>query len=150
MIKVNPYLNFDGNCREAFDFYAETLGGEIQYAGTFGEMPEGEVPDENSEGCANPADWPDGWQDKIMHISMQLGNVTLMGSDAPAQYARPQGINVSLNVETVEEAERLYAVLSEGGEVQMPIAETFWARRFAMFTDRFGTPWMINCEKPME
>lgn len=146
-MNLNPYLNFNGNCREAFDLYQKTLGGEVLFAGTYADMPEDENAD---EGCSGGA-FPEGWQDKIMHISLQLGNVTLMGSDIPAEhFNQPQGLHVSINVGTVEEAERIYGVLSEGGQVFMPLGETFWALRFASFSDRFGTPWMINCERPME
>lgn len=145
-MKFNPYLNFDGNCREAFDFYAKTLGGEIMFSMTFADMPEEE---QDGEACGG-AEMPEGMDDKIMHVSMEVGNITLMGSDAPGEYVKPQGMHVAINLDTPEEAERVYKALSEGGEIIMPIQETFWAQRFAMFTDRFGTPWMIDCDKPME
>jgi PhnB protein len=90
------------------------------------------------------------WADKVMHISMQIDGQMLLGSDAPPpQFQRPQGLRVCLDIEDVAHAERVYAALSEGGQIDMPLQETFWARDFAMFQDRFGTPWMINVSKPM-
>jgi PhnB protein len=136
-MNLNPYLSFKGNCAEAFNFYAEVFGSKIGMIMTYGEAPPGE-----------PV--PPDMKDKIMHGRMTIGESVLMGSDAPVQFAStPAGFSVSINVETVEEAERIYAALSEGGSIKMPIGETFWALRFAMFIDKFGIPWMINCEKPM-
>lgn len=90
------------------------------------------------------------FQDKIMHASMSLGNTMLMGADAPpGRFQKAQGIVVSINVDTPQDADRVFKALSEGGSVQMPIAETFWAKRFGMATDKFGIPWMVNCSKPM-
>ena len=133
---VNPYITFDGQCAEAFRFYESCLGGEL-FMMTYGDAPDG-------------AQVPPGNDDRIMHASLKVGDTPLMGSDAPPQWAqKPAGFSVSLAVGTVEEAERVFASLSAGGTVTMPLAETFWAHRFAMFVDRFGTPWMINCEKPM-
>ena len=87
---------------------------------------------------------------QVMHARMSIGDGVLMGSDAPTQFAStPAGFSVSLNLETPEEADKIFAALSAGGTVKMPIAETFWAQRFGMFIDKFSIPWMINCEKPM-
>ena len=133
-MEINPYLNFNGNCEEAFDVYAKVLGGKILFKMKHGEVPEGhKLP---------------GMENKIMHATLQLGDRVIMGSDAPAQYySKPQGLYVSLNVKDVGESERIYKALSEkAAHVEMPLGETFWAERFAMFTDRFGIPWMINCE----
>ena len=86
-------------------------------------------------------------KDKIIHISMQIGNTTLMGSDAPpSHYVKPQGMSVSVAVKTPDAADRVFAGLAEGGSITMPIAQTFWSPRFGMCTDRFGIPWMVNCE----
>ena len=88
------------------------------------------------------------WRDKVIHVHMKVGDRVLMGSDAPPQhYEKPQGFSVSLSTKDVAEAERLFKALSEGGKVRMPLQKTFWSAAFAMFTDRFGIPWMVNCEK---
>jgi PhnB protein len=128
-----PYLNFNGTCKEAFDFYAQVLNGKIEFIQTFGESPMAEHA---------PADQ----QDLVMHASLVAGGLTLLASDAPSErYEQPQGISVSLHLTDTAEADRIYAALSENGTIEMPIGETFWAARFAMFTDRFGIPWMLNC-----
>lgn len=137
MQAVAPYLTFNGNCEEAFHFYAQTLGGTIEAIFTH-------------EGTPMAEHVPKDWLKKIMHVSMTIGGTRLMGSDAPPdQYEKPAGLSVSLSVDTAEEAERIYAALVERGAVIMPIQETFWATRFAMLVDRFLIPWMINCDKPM-
>ena len=135
-MQFTPYLNFKGQCKEAFEFYEQCLGGKIEHLSTFGETPAAEhVP-------AECRDW-------IMHVRLNVGNGVLMGSDSPPEMFQPmQGVHVSLHPTSIEEAERLFAALAEGGAVLMPLAETFWADRFGMVTDRFGTPWMINCETP--
>lgn len=135
---VNPYLFFNGTCEEAFKFYEKSLGGKIVAMLTHAETPAAK-------------DTPPEWQQKIIHARLLIGDQLLMGSDAPpGRYHKPQGFSVTVTVETPEEAERLYHALEPGGEVCMPIGETFWARRFGMINDRFGIAWMINCEKPMK
>jgi PhnB protein len=135
MISANTYLNFTGNCEEAFHFYETTLGGTIIMTHRMSDMP---MP------C------PEGKERQIAHIRMRIGDDILMGSDSPSQQAsRPSGFAVNIGVDTPQEADRIFAALAEGGVAQMPIAETFWAHRFGMCTDRFGIPWMVNCEKPM-
>jgi PhnB protein len=131
---VNPYLNFNGNCEEAFRFYEKHLGGKIESIHTFAGSPmENQLPPE--------------WGNKVMHIHMKVGATVLMGSDAPGgRYQAPQGFSVSLNLKDAAEADKVYQALSADGAIKMPIQQTFWAARFAMFTDRFGIPWMINCE----
>ncbi len=133
-MEVNPYLNFNGNCEEAFKFYEKHLGGKIETIHTFAGSPmESQLPPE--------------WRNKVMHIRMKVGITVLMGSDGPGdRYRAPQGFSVSLNLKDPAEADRVYAALSANGEVLMAIQQTFWAKRFAMFTDSFGIPWMINCE----
>ena len=131
--QVNPYVLFDGNCREAFDFYAQCLGGEIE------DM----IP---HRGTSAEEFVPPDWADKIMHANMKLNGGRLMGSDAPpGHFQKPQGFSVQLSISTVDEAERIFADLARGGKVTMPIEKTFWASRFGMLVDRFGIPWMINC-----
>jgi PhnB protein len=135
-VKLNPYLMFNGNCEEAFGFYERVLGGKI-------------VAMHAHEGTPAAEHVPAEWGKKIMHARMTIGDEVLMASDAPPGHYQPmQGFSVSLNVEAPGEAERVFHALAEGGTVRMPIQETFWALRFGMLTDRFGTPWMINCEKP--
>jgi PhnB protein len=136
-MKINPYLNFNGKCAEAFDFYAKVLHGKDLHVMTFRDSPmAGQVPDNE--------------KDMVVHARFQAGDTTIMGSDAPGgRYNKPQGYAVNIGVDTPEEAERIFAGLSEGGNVGMAIGETFWAKRFGMVTDRYGTHWMVNCEKPM-
>ena len=135
-MNVNPYLVFDGTCREAFEFYAKVLGGKIMAMMTHGDMPSDQPR-------------PPEHRDKILHARMAIGDKLLMGSDASAERYKPmQGFMVTLGIDDPAEAERVYDALSEGGNVEMPLTETFWAKKFGMLTDRFGTPWMINCEKP--
>ncbi len=128
-----PYLNFSGQCEAAFRFYQEVFGGEITAMYPHRGTPASEHVSEE-------------WQDKIMHARLEAGDAVLMGSDSPPEmFVQPQGLYISMHPDSIEEAERIYAALAEGGSVLMPLQETFWAPRFAMFTDRFGTPWMINC-----
>lgn len=130
-MNVIPYLNFDGTCREAFTFYAELFGGQPHFM-TFGGTPAAEHVSPEAH-------------DLLMHAYLETGDLVLMGSDSPdGRYERPQGTYVSLQVERVEDGERLFAALADGGQVTMPLEETFWVERFGMVTDRFGTPWMIN------
>lgn len=141
-MRLNPYLSFDGNCREAFEFYASVLGGRMMAMLSYADMPADAQPAKPAEGCS-PMPMP---LDKIMHACMEVDGVMLMGGDAPqGMYQKPAGTNVTLNIEEPAEAERIYAALSKGGSITMPLGETFWAKRFGMFTDRYGTPWMINC-----
>ncbi|MAZ14953.1 MAG: bleomycin resistance protein [Ahrensia sp.] len=126
------YLYFNGTCLEAMTFYAETLGGEIT-----GVFKNSDAPD--------PASRMPGGDDLVMNMNMRLGSANIMASDAPGEwYTKPQGFNISLAAGSIEEAERIFNALSRDGDVRMPLEETFWAERFAMFSDRFGTPWMIN------
>jgi PhnB protein len=134
-MQIVPYLNFNGQCEPAFKFYEQCLGGKIVAMFTFGGTPAAEHVGPES-------------QDRIMHARLVVGDAVLMGSDSPPELFRaPEGQYVSLMVDTPAEAERIYKALAEGGQVRMPLEETFWASRFAMLVDRFGTPWMINCEK---
>lgn len=136
---LNPYLTFNKNCREAFAFYEQALGATIQAVMTWGDSP---MADE----------MPPEAQDMVMHAELEVGGFVIMGSDgAPGEvYEGIKGANVVFNTDTAEEAEALFARLGEGGEVTMPMEETFWALRFGLLRDRFGVPWMINCDKPQE
>jgi PhnB protein len=134
-MQLNPYLTFNGRCEEAFRFYEKVLGGKIEAMMSHAGSPmEQQVPPE--------------WRSKIMHTRLRLGDEVLMASDAPPDRYQPmQGFSVTLGIEDPAEAERVFHALSERGTVQMPIQKTFWALRFGMFVDQFGTPWMINCEQ---
>jgi PhnB protein len=132
---LNPYLTFDGNCEEAFRTYEKILGGKIiAMMAHEGTPAEGHVPAE--------------WRKKILHARLVFGDNVLMASDAPpSRFAKMQGFSVTLVVKEPAEAECLFNALAEGATITMPLGETFWAAKFGMLTDRFGTPWMINCEK---
>lgn len=133
-MQVNPYLMFNGQCEAAFTFYHQVLGGELGDMMTFAGSPaEAEVPPE--------------FGPKIMHTQLTFGDWAIMGSDCPpGQYQLPQGISVSLQISDPGKAEHIFAALAEGGSIQMPLEKTFWAQRFGMTTDKFGIPWMINCD----
>ena len=135
-MQLNPYLAFKGQCEEAFKFYQECLGGTIQMMMTHGDSPMADqVPSE--------------WRDKIMHATLVVGNTAVGGSDVPPdQYETPKGISITIQIDDTAEAERIFQSLSEGGTVTLPLQQTFWAARFGMVVDRFGTPWMVNCEQP--
>ena len=134
--EVNAYLVFKGECEAAFKFYEKCLGGKIDMAMTHGDSPMAQqVPAE--------------WHNKIMHARMTVGNTVLMGSDAPPdRYEEPKGFSLSIGIKDPAEAERMFNELAAGGKVQMPLQQTFWAAKFGMLVDRFGIPWMINCEQP--
>ncbi len=141
MTTVNVYLTFNGNCREAFEFYKAAFGGDFSYIGTFAEMP----PRED-----NP-NLHDSEKDKIMHVSLPISEETaLMGSDTSEAFGEPvktgTNFSVSINTDNKEEAEDLFNKLSEGGKVTMPLEKTFWSPYFGMFTDRFGINWMVNVD----
>lgn len=131
---INAYLNFAGNCREALEFYAATLGGTLENVHTYGGAPmEHDVPEES--------------KDLIMHARLDVGGAVIMASDGPPHlYHTPQGMWVSIGIEDAAEAERIFAAFAEGGEVVMPIQETFFAVRFGMVKDKYATPWMVNCQ----
>ena len=136
-MKLNPYLIFDGRCREAFQFYEKALGGTILAMMPFGETP----------ACEHV---PKDHHDRIMHASLEVAGQRLMGSDntPPHPYEGIKGCSVALNVPRPEEAERLFAALgADATTIIMPMQETFWSPRFGMLVDRFGVPWIINCER---
>lgn len=135
-MRLNPHLQFDGQCESAFRFYEQCLNGRIVVMMTYRESPSGEQMQEE-------------WRNKILHTTLAVGNYLLQGADVPpGNYQKPQGFSVMLNIEDVTEAERIFDSLSHNGTVQMPLQETFWANRFGMLTDQFGTPWTVNCGKP--
>ena len=133
-MKASTVLSFKGDCEAAFKFYEQHLGGQpgpiFRYAGS--PMADS-VPEE--------------WGDKIMHGSIVVGDLLLMGSDVlMKQYEEPKGFSLSLQMSDTAEAERIYNALVPDGTVLMPLEKTFWAARFGSVVDRFGIPWLINCE----
>ncbi|MGE0699652.1 MAG: SRPBCC domain-containing protein [Hyphomicrobiaceae bacterium] len=134
-MKLNAYLYFDGQCAEAFQLYEKVLHGRLVFSMKYAEAPRDQPVSAGTE-------------NRIMHARMVFGDSVLMGSDTPAgMYRKPQGFTVALAVAEPGEAERIYAALADGGKASMPLQETFFAHRFGMLEDRFGTPWLINCEK---
>ena len=130
-MQVKPYLYFDGRCEEAIEFYRKVLGAEVEMMMRFKENPEPQF---------NP---PDSGE-KIMHASFRIGESTIMASDGDCRGTqRFQGISLAVNAPNAEAAERIFAALGEGGQVQMPLAQTFFAPRFGMVADRFGVSWMV-------
>lgn len=133
-MQMTPYLSFDGDCEAAFTCYAQCLGGQVGAIFRYGGSP---MADQVA---------PD-WADKVMHASVTVGGQVLMGGDvAPSGYEAPKGISLSLQIKDTAEAERVFRELAEGGTEVLPLEKTFWAARFGMLVDRFGIPWMINCE----
>jgi PhnB protein len=136
-MQLIAYLNFDGTCREAMQAYETIFRGKIVAMMNHDEVPAG-------------TPMPQGWGERIMHARLLVGGAVLMASDAPPDgYRPPQGIEVAIAIDEPAEADRVFAALAEGGTIKMPIQETFWAHRFGMLTDRWGIPWLVNCEKPM-
>ena len=138
-MQLIAYLNFAGNAREAMDFYAQALGGRVTQRFTYGESP-------MAEECG-----PDA-ADHVMHSQVEIpskaGTAMLMGADGPPPHDAGS-TSVNIVADSAQEAERVFAALSAGGTVQVPIAETFWAERFGVLVDKFGKPWLVNCLKPM-
>lgn len=133
-MQISAYLNFNGDCEAAMRRYVEVIGGEV-----IGIFRNGDSPD--------PAWRMPGGDNLVMNMTVRLGNSVIQASDVPDQYyAKPAGFSVTIAPQSAAEAERVFAELSAGGEVSMPLGETFWAEKFAMFTDRHGTPFMINFE----
>lgn len=132
---VQSYLFFGGRCEEALEFYRKALGAEIEMM-----MRHKESPDAHPPGMLSP-----GFEEKIMHASFRVGETTLMASDGCGESSSGfNGFSLSFAVATEAEADRAFAALSEGGQVQMPLTKTFWSPRFGMLTDKFGIGWMIN------
>lgn len=131
---VQPYLFFGGRCQEALEFYSATLGAQVDTLMLYKDSPEAPPP-----GMLAP-----GFEDKVMHTTFHIGETTLMASDGSHEGSSFSGFSLSLAVPTETEADRVFAVLSDGGHVQMPMTETFWSPRFGMLTDRFGVGWMVT------
>jgi len=133
-MRFNTHLWFNGQCEAAFKLYEQCFGGEITTMLTYGDSPMASTAPE--------------LRDKIVHATLKLGDQRLTGVDvSPDGYEKPQGFAVQINIDDPGEAERIFNTLAEGGIVQMPLQQTFWAERYSVLTDRFGTPWEINCGK---
>jgi len=138
MKAVNPYLNFDGNTKEAFEFYKSIFGGEFLTVMKFKDVPDQKVPDDV--------------KNQIMHIALQISpNVILMGTDAPEsmgfKLVSGNNVHISLQTETKEEADKIFNSLSTGGNISMPIADQFWGDYYGSFADKFGINWMVSFSK---
>jgi PhnB protein len=130
-MQLMTYLTFDGTCREAFTFYAKVLDGRVTTMMTHGDSP---MADQTTPEL----------RDKVMHAELTVGDQMLFGTDGMGPYRKPQGFSVTIAIDDVARAQRIFQALSEGGEVRMPFEETFWAKGFGDLVDRFGTPWMIS------
>jgi len=137
-MKLNPYLNYDGNCKEAFEYYEKHLGAKTTFMMPYSQMP----------GVSAPAE--DG--NLVAHASMSIGGTTLMASDrfGDQKYQPMASSYLAANFSSTPEAESAWSALSDGGQIMMPIQETFWAHRFGIVRDKFGVNWMIGHEKPMQ
>ena len=136
MMQLHTYLNYGGNCEQAFRFYEQHLGGTVTMLMRHGENP-------------GPGQVAPEWRDKVLHAHLTLGGTELLAADIPPDRFQPmRSAYLTLTLDTADEADRIYVLLSDGGDVFMPIGETFFAHRFAMLRDRFGTSWMLMHPKP--
>jgi PhnB protein len=133
-MRVEAYLFFNGRCEEAIEFYKNALGVEVLMLMRYKESPE----------PPPPGMVPPGWENKIMHTSLRIGNTTVMASDGCSAGTNFQGFSLSLSVANDAEAERVFTALTDGGQVKMPLTKTFWSPRFGMVADRFGVGWMVT------
>src|SRR4051812_18957983 len=132
-MQMNTYVSFKGDCEAEFRFYEQCLDGRLGEIFRYGGSPmAGQVP-------AN-------WSEKVMHGSVTIGDQVLMGADVADGYEQPRGVSLSLQFQSVADAERIFHGLAQDGSVVLPLEKTFWAARFGMVVDRFGIPWQINCE----
>ena len=139
MAAVNPYLMFNGNCEEAFLFYKSVFGGEFPYIGRYKDAPAEEDEKLSEE-----------QQNRIMHVSLPIGNTILMASDSHPRYGDVgfgDNFSISINAESTDEADRIFNGLSAGGKIEMPLNKTFWGAYFGMFKDKFGVNWMVNFDE---
>jgi PhnB protein len=138
-MQVQPYLFFDGRCEEALNFYKKTLGAEVQMLMRFKDSPQPQ----------QPGMVPPGSDNKVMHATFRIGSATLMASDGDCKgKASFQGFSLSLTPSTEAEAQKLFAALGEGGQVQMPLTKTFFSPAFGMVADKFGVSWMVYVAAP--
>jgi len=139
MAQLSPYLTFNGNCQEAFDFYKSVFGGEYATVMTYGQVPK------------NIPDTPQSSPDKLIHISLPISAETiLMGCDMPDAFGSAvfgNNFSISIAAASADEADRLFTGLSKDGKINMPMADSFWGAYFGMFTDKFGISWMVSFDK---
>ena len=134
-MKINPHIAFNGQCRAAFEFYQRCLNARIVTMISYGDSP---MADQT----------PPELRGQILHATLALGDQVIFGADVAAEHYRaPQGFHLALGTSDPDEAERLFRDLSEGGKVDLPLQQTFWAVRFGVLTDRFGISWEVNCEQ---
>ena len=134
-MQLNPYLSFNGDCAAALKFYEQVLGGKTTFIQTWGDSP-------------MAAQMPPETHGLIMHATLSIGEAQLMGADSPPdQYEQPKGIHIALHFKDTAEGEQVFKALAEAGEIEMPFQPTFWSAGFGMCVDRFGIPWIINCEQ---
>lgn len=138
-MKLIPFLGFNGKTHEAMAFYAQVLGGKVTSEMRYRDMP----PMENTDGCG---EMPPETLDHVAHSQLEVGSAILMAADGPSSGGE-NSTTINIDVDTVDEAERVFKALADGGEIKMPIGETFWAHRWGFLIDRYGKPWMVNCMK---
>jgi PhnB protein len=134
---IKPYISFNGNCKEAVDFYRDKLGAEVMFTQTYGESP--------------MADQAPGSGDKVMHTSFRVGESVIMACDnvwGGENAATGSNISLAWGSDDAAATERAFEAMSDGANITMPLQQTFWAERFGMLTDKFGINWMFNCETP--
>jgi len=131
---IEPYLFFNGNCEAAVEFYKQALGAEVLMLMRYKESPE----------APPPGMVPPGWDNKIMHTTLRIGNANLMASDGCSEGPNFQGFSLSLSLANEAQAQRVFAALGDGGQVRMPLGKTFWSPCFGMVADRFGVGWMVT------
>ncbi|SPE57110.1 3-demethylubiquinone-9 3-methyltransferase [Verrucomicrobia bacterium] len=132
---IQPYLFFNGRCEQAVEFYRKALGAEVQMMMRYKESPE----------PPPPGRVPSGFENKIMHASVRIGETVVMASDGcSAEKPKFEGFSLALSVANEAEADRVFAALADGGQVRMPLSKTFWSPRFGMVEDRFGVGWMVS------
>ena len=131
-MKVEPHLQFKGNCREAFSYYVDTLGAEILNILSYGESPASQQVSHEMQ------DW-------VVHATLRLGNLQIAGADIPDYNESPSGFQLLIQLETPDRAKEIFNSLADGGRVVMPLQETFWSPCYGMVSDRFGVPWEVNC-----
>lgn len=135
---IQPYLFFNGRCEEAIEFYRQALGAEVQMMMRYKESPD----------PPPPGMVPSGWEDKVMHASLRIGETVVMASDGCGDGSSFEGFSLSLSLPTGAEVDRAFNALATGGKVTMPLSKTFWSPRFGMLEDKFGVGWMITVPPP--